>query len=70
MIAIYIAVILYQNTIKIGENIFRDFLAVTLLTIGNFVTKLGDCAFQKCAGLITINIPDSVTSMPGIAPAS
>ena len=40
---------------------------MTNVTIGNGVTKIGDCAFIKCDGLTSVTIPDSVTEIVSYA---
>lgn len=58
------------ETLYIGRNIsaersdpFGGNDYITNVTIGNYVTSIGDIAFTGCHGLTSISIPNSVTSI-------
>ena len=46
-----------------GYSPFYNKVALKLLTIGNSVTAIGDCAFKACTGLTSVIIPNSVTAI-------
>ncbi len=51
------------NSYAIYQYAFVYCSNLTSVTIGNGVTKIGDCAFWACDQLTSITIPDSVTSI-------
>ncbi|MBQ9012300.1 MAG: leucine-rich repeat domain-containing protein [Bacilli bacterium] len=52
---------------SIGEETFRDCIALTSLIIPDSVISIGDFAFDNCTGLTSITIPNSVTSIGAYA---
>ncbi len=47
---------------KIESYAFEGCKALTEITLGNTITNMGDCVFQDCIALTTVNMP-SVTSL-------
>ena len=52
-----------QNIIKIRDYAFRDWTALTSITIPDGVTSIGVVAFEGCTGLTSLTIGNSVTSI-------
>lgn len=50
-----------EDTISIGNSVFRDCSGLTSIIIPEGVTSIGDFAFENCCGLTSIIIPNSVT---------
>ena len=44
-------------------NAFKNIETLTTATLGNYVTEIGESAFEGCYRLKSINIPNSVTSI-------
>lgn len=56
-------VVIPDNIISIGSNVFGGCTALGKLTIGSGVKTIGDRAFYNCPSLPYITIPDNVTSV-------
>ena len=52
--------IVVENISTIGNYAFADLSEVTEITLSNTVHEIGDYAFKNCAGLKSIEIPDSL----------
>ena len=52
---------------EIGNDVFRDCINLTAVTIPDGVTDIGNSAFYNCSGLTSVTIPDSVTSIGSYA---
>ncbi len=53
----------FTNLTEINASLFKDFNKLTVVTLPNKVTIIGNDAFRNCTELININILDSVTSI-------
>ena len=52
-----------SNYSSIDNDVFKNCIRLTSVTIGNGVTSIGYGAFKGCSGLTNVMIPDSVTSI-------
>ncbi len=48
---------------SIGDEIFKECISLTSITIPNSVTSIGNAAFNSCISLTGITLPNSVTSI-------
>ena len=52
-----------SNYTSIDNDVFKNCIGLTSVTIGNGVISIGYGAFKGCSGLTNVIIPDSVTSI-------
>ena len=57
----------YSNPLVYANKFYVDDVLVSELVIPNSVRSIGDFAFCKCSGLISVTIPDSVTQIGAYA---